>query len=89
MVSQIKFSEETMQSEKGTGFNNYSLCYFAKARRGLPEDADVNDVMDFYLSCCSIQVYHCRSGQQNFEMMLLLQDESDQLYDIELPVKVL
>ncbi len=44
-----------MQSEKGTGFNNYSLCYFAKARRGLPEDADVNDIMDFYLSNCSIQ----------------------------------
>ena len=53
---QIKFSEETMQSEKGTGFNNYSLCYFAKARRGLPEDFDVDTVMDFYLSCCSIQV---------------------------------
>jgi glutaminase len=44
-----------MQSEKGTGFNNFSLAYFAKARRGLPEDFDVETVMDFYLSCCSIQ----------------------------------
>ena len=55
MCTQIKFSEETMQSEKSTGFNNFSLCYFAKARRGLPEDATVDAVMDFYLSCCSIQ----------------------------------
>ena len=47
-----------MQSEKGTGFNNFSLAYFAKARRGLPEDFNVETVMDFYLSCCSIQVCH-------------------------------
>ena len=62
-----------MQSEKGTGFNNYSLCYFAKARRGLPEDADVNDIMDFYLSCCSIQARHSVQDMSLFERVLQLQ----------------
>ena len=45
-----------MRSEKETAFNNFALCYFAKARRGLPAGLDVETVMDFYLSCCSIQV---------------------------------
>ncbi len=45
-----------MRCEKDTAFNNFALCYFAKARRGLPASLDVETVMDFYLSCCSIQV---------------------------------
>ena len=45
-----------MRSEKETASNNFALCYFAKARRGLPAGFDVETVMDFYLSCCSIQV---------------------------------
>ena len=45
-----------MRSEKETAFNNFALCYFTKARRGLPASLDVETVMDFYLSCCSIQV---------------------------------
>ena len=53
---QVRFSRETMESEKAEAFNNFALAYFDRARRGLPEGMTVEGTMDFYLSACSIEV---------------------------------
>jgi glutaminase len=52
----VRFSEQTMMSERDTADNNYAIAYLLKGRKGLPRDVDLNKMMDVYLSCCSIEM---------------------------------
>lgn len=54
--SDVRFSEETMLSERETADNNYAIAYVLKGRKGLPRNVDLNKMMDLYLSCCSIEM---------------------------------
>lgn len=55
-VSEVRFSEETMLSEKATADNNYAIAYLLRGRRGLPRNVDLHKMVDLYLSCCSIEM---------------------------------
>lgn len=55
-IQPVRFSEQTMLSEKATADNNYAIAYLLRGRRGLPRDVDLQKMMDVYLSCCSIEM---------------------------------
>ena len=52
----VKYSEETMLSERETADNNFAIAYLLKARKGLPGGVDLHKMVDVYLSCCSIEM---------------------------------
>lgn len=53
---EVRFSEETMRSEKDTAHNNFAIAYLLQGRKGLPRNVDMPKMMDLYLSCCSIEM---------------------------------
>lgn len=53
---EIKFSQETMESELATAHNNFAIAYLLKGRKGLPRNVDLNKMIDLYLSSCSIEM---------------------------------
>lgn len=53
---EVRFSEETMLSERQTADNNFAIAYLLRGRTGLPRDVDLYKMMDVYLSCCSIEM---------------------------------
>ena len=55
-IAPVRFSEETMLSERETADNNYAIAYRLKAQKGLPRGVDLYKMMDIYLSCCSIEM---------------------------------
>ena len=55
-IAPVRFSEETMRSEKDTADNNFAIAYLLRGRRGLPRDVDLHKMIDVYLSCCSIEM---------------------------------
>ena len=55
-VGEVRFSEETMRSERATAHNNFAIAYMLQGRRGLPRDVDLHTMLDLYLSCCSIEM---------------------------------
>jgi glutaminase len=55
-VAPVRFSEETMLSERDTADTNYAIAYLLRGRRGLPREVDLHKMMDVYLSCCSIEM---------------------------------
>lgn len=55
-VGEVRFSEETMLSERETADNNYAIAYLLRGRMGLPRGVDLYKMMDVYLSCCSIEM---------------------------------
>jgi len=55
-IAPVRFSEETMRSEKETADNNYAIAHLLRGRRGLPRGVDLHKMMDVYLSCCSIEM---------------------------------
>ena len=55
-VAEVRFSEETMLSERQTADNNFAIAYLLRGRRGLPRGVDLHKMMDVYLSCCSIEM---------------------------------
>jgi glutaminase len=55
-VAEVRFSEETMLSERDTADNNFAISYLLRGRMGLPRGVDLNKMMDVYLSCCSIEM---------------------------------
>lgn len=59
-----RFSTSVFLSERETADRNFALAYFMREKRAFPEDADLHDVLDFYLQCCSIEL--------NTEMMSLV-----------------
>lgn len=52
----VGFDEAVYQSEKGTANRNYALAYFMKEVGAVPEDANIEDILNFYFQCCSIQI---------------------------------
>ena len=52
----VRFSEQTMLSEKETAHNNFAIAYLLQGRKGLPRDVDLHKMLDLYLSCCSIEM---------------------------------
>ena len=55
-IAPVRFSEETMLSERETADNNYAIAYLLRGRLGLPRSVDLHKMMDLYLSCCSIEM---------------------------------
>lgn len=55
-IGEVRFSEETMLSERETADNNYAISYLLRGRMGLPRGVDLHKMMDVYLSCCSIEM---------------------------------
>jgi len=55
-VAPVRFSEETMLSEKATADNNFAIAYLLRGKRGLPRNVDLHKMVDVYLSCCSIEM---------------------------------
>ncbi len=55
-IAEVRFSEETMLSERDTADNNFAIAYLLRGRRGLPRGVELEKMMDVYLSCCSIEM---------------------------------
>lgn len=55
-LAEVRFSEETMLSERATADNNFAIAYLLRGRLGLPRGVDLHKMMDVYLSCCSIEM---------------------------------
>ncbi|MEB3201756.1 MAG: glutaminase A [Synechococcus sp.] len=55
-VAPVRFSEQTMISERDTADNNFAIAYLLRGGRGLPRGVDLHKMMDIYLSCCSIEM---------------------------------
>ena len=55
-VAPVRFSEETMLSERETADNNFAIAYLLRGGLGLPRGVDLHKMMDVYLSCCSIEM---------------------------------
>lgn len=55
-LAEVRFSEETMLSERETADNNFAIAYLLRGRMGLPRGVDLHKMMDVYLSCCSIEM---------------------------------
>ena len=55
-LAPVRFSEETMLSERETADNNFAIAYLLKGGRGLPRGVDLHKMLDLYLSCCSIEM---------------------------------
>ncbi len=55
-VGSVRFSEQTMLSERETAHNNFAIAYLLQGRKGLPRDVDLHKMLDLYLSCCSIEM---------------------------------
>ena len=53
---EVRFSEETMLSERATADNNFAIAYLLQGRRGLPRGVDLHKMLDVYFSCCSIEM---------------------------------
>ena len=55
-IAGVRYSEETMLSEKATAHNNYAISYLLQGRKGLPRNVDLHKMIELYLSCCSIEM---------------------------------
>ena len=55
-TGEVRFSEETMLSERATASNNFAIAYLLQGRRGLPRGVDLHKMLDLYFSCCSIEM---------------------------------
>lgn len=55
-IGDVRFSEETMRSERETADNNFAIAYLLRGRTGLPRGVDLHKMMDVYPSCCSIEM---------------------------------
>jgi glutaminase len=55
-VDEVRYSEETMLSERATAHTNFAIAYLLQGRTGLPRDVDLHKMLDLYLSCCSIEM---------------------------------
>ncbi|MEB3322368.1 MAG: glutaminase A, partial [Synechococcaceae cyanobacterium] len=55
-LGEVRFSEETMRSERETAHNNFAIAYLLRGGRGLPRNVDLHRMLDLYFSCCSIEM---------------------------------
>ena len=52
----IGFNNSVYLSEKRTADRNYALAYFMKENIGFPENTDLDQTLELYFQCCSIEV---------------------------------
>jgi glutaminase len=52
----IGFDNAVYLSEKQTADRNFALGYFMREKKAFPRNSDLQDVLDFYFQCCSIEV---------------------------------
>ena len=53
---EVRFSAETMLTERASADNNFAIAYLLQGRRGLPRGVDLHKMLDVYFSCCSIEM---------------------------------
>lgn len=51
-----RFSTPVYLSERATADRNFALAYYMREKNAFPAGADLEDVLDFYFQCCSIEV---------------------------------
>ncbi len=51
-----RFSTPVYLSERQTADRNFALSYFMREKGAFPEEADLNDVLEFYFQCCAIEL---------------------------------
>lgn len=51
-----RFSTPVYLSERETADRNYALAYFMRESGAFPEGADLEDVLEFYFQCCSVEL---------------------------------
>ncbi len=51
-----RFSTPVYLSERQTADRNFALGYFMREKNAFPEDAELQDVLDFYFQCCAIEL---------------------------------
>ena len=51
-----RFSTSVFLSERETADRNFALAYFMREMRAFPDGIDLEDVLEFYFQCCSIEV---------------------------------
>ncbi len=59
-----RFSTSVFLSERETADRNFALGYFMREKQAFPDGAELQDVLEFYMQCCSIEV--------NAEMMSVI-----------------
>ena len=52
----IGFNNSVYLSEKKTADRNYALAYFMKENIGFPENNNLDETLELYFQCCSIEV---------------------------------
>jgi glutaminase len=50
------FNNSVYLSEKSTADTNFALAYIMRGAHGFPEKTDINEVLDLYFQCCSMDV---------------------------------
>ncbi|MBU6452279.1 MAG: glutaminase A [Cyanobacteria bacterium REEB67] len=52
----IGFDNAVYLSERQTADRNFALGYFMREKKAFPKDANLQEVLEFYFQCCSIEV---------------------------------
>lgn len=50
------FNTSVFLSERETADRNYALAYFMREKKAFPEGVELEDALEFYFQCCSIEV---------------------------------
>lgn len=53
--SHISFANSVYHSEKASANRNYALAHFMQEVKAFPKNTNIENVLDFYFQCCSIQ----------------------------------
>jgi len=53
--SRVKFDNAVYLSERATADRNFALAYFMRENNAFPENTSLQDILEFYFQCCSIQ----------------------------------
>ena len=53
---EVRFSEETLLSERAHADINFAIAYLLRSGRGLPRGVSLHKMLDLYFSCCSIEM---------------------------------
>jgi glutaminase len=51
-----RFNTPVYLSERATADRNYAISYFMREKGAFPDDVELEDVLDFYFQCCSIEM---------------------------------
>ena len=51
-----KFNNAVYLSEKTTADRNFALAYFMREKKAFPPNTDLEETLEFYFQCCSIEV---------------------------------